>query len=217
MNRTITVKGQGYATVAPDQIEVSLSIKAKDDIYEQTIQLAAAQLESLQKTIVLAGFQKEDLKTSNFEIDTVYISQKDRNGDYHQRFDGYACRQSLRIVFDKDMELLGELLSKLSRCIAEPEFSIRFTIKDKMAVSNALLQSAVANAKEKATVLVGAAGASLGSLLSIDYNWGELSLYSHTDYAMENAPMMADGFKCMEIEPEDIQVRDTVTLVWELQ
>lgn len=57
-------------------------------------------------------------------------------------------------------------------------------------------------------------------LLSIDYNWGELNVYSNTRYDMAEdclvAPMMA---RCAEIdiEPDDIDISDTATFVWEIK
>ena len=55
-------------------------------------------------------------------------------------------------------------------------------MKDKEAVDAAPLDSACANAKAKAEILTKASGVTLGELVSIDYNWGELHLYSPTHY-----------------------------------
>ena len=88
------------------------------------------------------------------------------------------------------------------------------------AINEEMLRSATANAKRKAEILCDASGMELGTLLSIDYNWGELNVYSNTRYDMEEeclaAPMMA---KCAEIdmEPDDIDVSDTATFVWEIK
>lgn len=54
----------------------------------------------------------------------------------------------------------------------------------------------------------------------IDYNWGELNIYADTRYdmaedcLMEAAPMMP---RAIDIEPDDIDVRDTATFVWEIE
>ena len=50
------------------------------------------------------------------------------------------------------------------------------------------------------------------------YNWGELDVYSRTRFdcceeAM--APMMAA--KAIDIDPDDIDVSDTATFVWEIK
>lgn len=53
-----------------------------------------------------------------------------------------------------------------------------------------------------------------------DYNWGELNVYSRTSYEVEDCiqPLMAMS-KCFapEIEPDDIDVSDTVAFTWEIQ
>lgn len=55
--------------------------------------------------------------------------------------------------------------------------------------------------------------------MSIDYNWGELNVFSRTRYEIEDGimPLMATS-ECSvpEIEPDDIDVRDTVTFIWEI-
>ena len=63
------------------------------------------------------------------------------------------------------------------------------------------------------------AGVNLGAILRIDYNWSEHHFYSDTDmgvaegmlYCAEAAPMT------MDIEPEDIDVSDTATVVWAIE
>lgn len=53
----------------------------------------------------------------------------------------------------------------------------------------------------------------------IDYNWGELHLYSPTRYEMEADCLMkiSAAPTAMDIEPDDIDVSDSVTFVWEIR
>lgn len=59
----------------------------------------------------------------------------------------------------------------------------------------------------------------LGELITIDYNWGELNIVSHTDYMLEEKcmAMPVGGLADIEIEPDDIDVSDTATFVWEIK
>ena len=79
--------------------------------------------------------------------------------------------------------------------------------------------SATKNAREKAEILCRASGVELGKLQSIDYNWGELNIVSRTSYEMEDCimPMMALR-ECgvPDVEPDDIDLHDTATFVWEI-
>lgn len=102
-----------------------------------------------------------------------------------------------------------------------PEFRLSYTVKDKETSKNELLEKAIADAKAKAMVLTQAAGVSLKDIQSIDYSWGEINFeYSH----MQGDMLMrcceeSDGRNgyVMDIEPDDIEVSDTVTVVWEIE
>ena len=98
--------------------------------------------------------------------------------------------------------------------------SIAFTVRNPAKVSEELLESAALNARAKAEILCRASGSEMGQLLSIDYNWGELNIVSRTSYEMEDSLMpFAAMEKCCspEIEPDDIDVSDTVAFTWEIK
>ena len=77
MARTITVKGVGKATVKPDQVVIRMSFEAKDKNYDQAMTLAAQQVADLKKAFANAGFEKDVLKTTDFDIRTDYDRVKD--------------------------------------------------------------------------------------------------------------------------------------------
>ena len=219
MPRTITVKGMGNVKTAPDYVVVSMSLDAQGMEYEETMEQAAHQIDYLNTSLEAVGFEKKSVKTTNFNVRTAYESVKDKNGNYKSVFNGYVCSHRLKVEFDFDTKRLAQTLSAISKSLAKPELSITFTVKDPSAVNKELLKPATINAREKAEVLCEASGVELGSLLTIDYNWGELNIVSRTDYMLEERAMampmraMAD----MDIQPDDIDVSDTATFVWEIK
>lgn len=219
MPRTITVKGMGRVTTAPDYVVISMSLEAHEQDYEATMELAAKKIEQLNASLEEIGFEKKSVKTTNFNVRTDYEREKDRNGNYKSVFNGYICSHRLKVEFDFDTKRLAQTLYAISRCLAQPELSISFTVKDPSAVNKELLKSATINAKEKAQILCEASGVELGQLLTIDYNWGELNIVSHTDYMLEEKcmAMPVGGLADMDIEPDDIDVSDTATFVWEIK
>ena len=130
-----------------------------------------------------------------------------------------ACSYRLTLAFDFDSKQLAQVISAIAECGAKPELSIAFTVKNPATVSEELLISATENARAKAEILCKASGSTLGQLLNIDYNWGELNVLSRTSYEVEDCiqPLMAMS-KCSapEIEPDDIDVSDTVAFTWEI-
>ena len=219
MHRTITVKGTGNITVPPDYVVISMDVKSIDKDYEKALNMTASKIDSLRSTLVKIGFDKKALKTTRFDVDTEYESERDARGNYKSIFVGYSCENRVKIEFDLDNKLIIQTLVAISKCIAEPELSISFTVKDSAAVNEKLLESAAINAKNKAKILCEASGVNLGQLLSIDYNWGELNIYSQTDYCLEEKclALPVGDLADMEIEPDDIRVNDSVTFVWEIQ
>lgn len=218
MPRTITVKGIGKVSTRPDYVVLSMHLESQNMEYEEAMHSASLRVQHLTETLVTLGFDKTDLKTTNFNIETDYNNEKDRNGNYHRVFNGYKIIQDLKLAFDFDSTRLATALSAISGCISNPELSIRFTVKDATAINEEMLRSATINAKRKAEILCEASGVELGQLIAIDYNWGELDVYSHTQYDMADecmaAPMMAHS---IEMEPDDIEASDTATFVWEIR
>lgn len=219
MPRTITVKGMGRVTIAPDFVVVSMSLMAQDNDYEKTLELASMKIEQLNTSLVGIGFEKNSVKTTNFNVRTDYERVKDRNGNYKSVFNGYICSHRLKVEFDFDTKRLAQTLYAISKCLVQPELSISFTVKDPSSVNVELLKSATQNAQEKAQVLCEASGVELGVLLSIEYNWGELNVVSHTEYMLEEKcmAMPIGGLADIDIEPDDIDVSDTATFVWEIK
>lgn len=214
--RTITVKGIGAVSVKPDLIVLRLSMETAEYEYDAAMKAAAEKIDFLNKALEAAGFEKKSAKTADFRVRADYDRLNDGKGNYTSVFMGYKCRHELKIEFDFDTKRLAKALSEISKCIAKPEISIDFTVKDSSAVSGELLKAAAKNAREKAEILCAASGAKLGELLSIDYNWGELHLYSATDYDVEGKCMMLSAADDMDIEPEEIKARDTATFAWEI-
>ncbi len=222
MVKTITVKGIGKATISPDLVVISMKLETREKDYEYMMEVAAGKIEALNNSLEQIGFEKKSVKTKDFYVDTDYERIKERNGDYKKVFVGYVCNHHLKIEFDFDTKLLAKTLSAIAKCVAQPEISISFTVKDPSAVNEELLLSATANARGKARILCEASGAQLGDLVNIDYNWGEISLFSPTLFKNDYMPMCVNGdgeydFMDIDIEPDDIKTSDSATFVWEIK
>lgn len=214
MKKTITVKGTGKLSAAPDTIEVSIELSSLDRNYEKAMAKEAEALEKLTAAVCGCGFRAEDLKTSQFYVNTEYDGRPDKNGVYRRFFKGYSCRHSLKLKFALDTERLSNILTAISGCLAEPQLSISFLADNKDSLRDLLLESAAKDAKHKAGILAKASGVKLGDLISIDYNWGELNNYSRTEYAMDRK-CLANGARTAFV-PEDIELSDSAAFVWEI-
>lgn len=217
--RTITVKGVGTASTKPDLIVISLSIVEKAPEYVSSVNGANERIEKLQAAIATVGFEKEDLKTLSFNARTNYENYRGEDGVYKQRFMGYACEYHLKLSMDFDNKRLSETLAAIANSGANAEQSIAFTVKEPEKVSAQLLKAATENAREKAEVLCAASGVTLGELVNIEYNWGDISIHSASVYSKQLRSMDAavPTAAMPEFEPDDIKSSDTATFVWEIK
>lgn len=81
-----------------------------------------------------------------------------------------------------------------------------------------VLKRAVENSKEKSEILATAAGVNLGEIQSIDYSWGEIDIRtSPVDMFEAKRTLALEPSYDIDIEPDDIDVADTVTILWEIK
>lgn len=219
MNKTITVKGIGRVSAAPDFIVISMGMESRDKNYETAMNKAGDSIAELNRALEGVGFEKDAIKTVSFNVHTEYEYENRKNGTSVRVFQGYAIHHDLKVEFDLDSERLTKTLSALGSSVAHPQLSVAFTVKDLSAVNEELLRSAAVNAKNKAELLCEASGVMLGDLVTIDYNWSNHFVYSNTRFDMEEECLSAPMAKCasIQLEPEDIDLSDTATFVWEIK
>ncbi len=216
--KTIRVTGKGQIKVHPDMTRIVITLEGKNFDYGLTLKCSSEATEKMKELLLPFGFERSDLKTLSFGVDTEYESYKEKD-QYKRQFSGYKYTHVLKVEFDSDNKRLGKILYALANCSLHPEFRLSYTVKDQETVKNELLGKAVKDAIAKAGVLAGAAGLKLGEIQSMDYSWGrvDLEVYPMSNRMLGDACMAEDsGSYDMDIEPDDIDVEDTVTVVWEI-
>ena len=217
--RTLRITGKGNVRARPDTTRITMTLTGMLPEYGDALKKSSEDTELLRELLKGFGFRKTDLKTLSFDIDTEYESYKDR-GAYKERLVGYSWRHQMKVEFDSDNIRLGKILAALAGSRAKPEFRISYTVKDPEAVKNELLEKAVADARKKAEVLADAACLTLGSIQTVDYSWGKVDLeISPMNRMVKMSEIEAAGNEdtfAMNIEPDDIEMSDTVTVVWEI-
>ena len=205
-------------SVKPDTTSLRITFGGIYKDYEETVRQSAEKTKILREAIEKSGLPGEALKTKDFSIESEYESYRDYNNDYKKRFLGYKFYHRTQIQFPKDNKMLGRILYELSLCSVKVEFSIDYTVKDKDAVKKEVIKRAVENSREKAGIMAIAAGVSLGEVQSIDYSWGEIDIRTSPVDKLEVRKSYAlEPSYDIDIEPDDIDLTDTVTMVWEIK
>ncbi len=203
--RILRVRGDGRVSRSPDLIVFSFTITSLNVVYDKAMDDLNNRTAFLIQDIIKAGFTRDDLKTTNFSVNTEY---KYQNGD--NVFLGYKAIHELKLEFAYNQNILNNLLRILSDSKSEALYIINFEVKDKQSFKNEVLKDAVNNAGQNASVIADTASIKLGKILNINYEDRDI-VYRSKAY-LEDTMVKTSA---IDIVPEDVQGTDSVIIEWE--
>ena len=209
--RTIRVKGSAEVSAVPDLVVITFDLASKNYDYGKCLENLSFKTESLREELASIGLERDSLKTARFNIDTDF--RWDRQRDRHI-FQGYEAYHVMRVEFPFEKDYLNKVLHVLSRAESEASFRISFQVKDPEPLKQQAIAGAVKNSREKALVLAEAAVVSLGDIIQIDYSWSEVRFETDFEVCEAKATMSEPSY---DITPEDVDVSDSVTVIWEIK
>ena len=209
MDKILKVTGKGTIRLRPDTTCAEITLQGTEKEYAAALAKAQKELEEVKGALAGAGFPEEEIKTSDFRTETKYEGYRDGKGDWKQKFIGYQYTHALKIRFAADNALLGAFISALAGCGAAPVFSFAYTVKNVSQAKEWLLSE----------VLARAAGVELKAIGSIEYSAGEKNFAVRPVQPMRLMAAEASARTNVEIEvtPDDIEVSDTVNVVWVIE
>ena len=208
--QVIKVTGTGKMSVAPDQICLTFSLEDTVGSYEKAVKMSVKKTQELKNCLVSLNFKESDLKTLSFYVNTNF-DQEDR-----KKIVSYSFVHRMKLVFDRDEEQLSKILEAVSNSETKATYQIEYLLKDPEKIKSKLMEQAVKDSKRKAEVLALAAEVKLGNIVEINYSWDQIELYSRPMSHSLAVPAFLSK-KSFNIEPEEISISDTVTVVWEIE
>jgi uncharacterized protein len=207
-DRNIRVRGSAKVTAAPDWVIINFDVESRQYSYAECMAQLNQKTEYLRSELQKVGLDKDSLKTTQFNIDTNFDWVKDKHV-----FRGYKATHDLTVEFPFNKEYLNQVLDVLGHTESKASFRILFIVKEPEPLRQQALAEAVKNCRQKAEVLAEAAGVKLGELQHIDYSWSELH-FEHKMYVCESSAPLERPAPAYDIEPDDVNVSDSVTVIW---
>lgn len=218
MERVIRVTGKGKIVVHPDTTRLFITIEGNEKEYGEAIRKSTKSTNLVKDIAADLGFDRMDLKTVSMNVEPRYEGYQDEKRNWKNRFAGYQYHHRMKLQFPLNNELLGRLLYALAHCEANPELNLEYTISNQENCKNDLLREAVTDSAAKARILAEASDVELGEIQLVDYSWNKLDLVTRPVNRMAAEVMCrkadAETSYDMDMTPDDIEVEDTVTVVW---
>ncbi|MEY4696525.1 MAG: hypothetical protein RIT14_953, partial [Pseudomonadota bacterium] len=202
---TITVTGEGMVEAVPDLATVSLGVTTEGATASGAMEANSQALQKVMARIEAAGIEARDVQTSNLSLNPNWQSTDGTTS----RIVGYVASNILTVRV-RDLDRLGGVLDAVIADGANTLNGISFGLSEPDPALDRARVQAVTEARARAELLAGAAGAKLGRILSISES-GPSMPQPLPMYRMEAA--MADA---VPVAAGEVGVTAYVTLTFEI-
>lgn len=213
----MNVDGNGSIHVVPDVTRLEVSVMSVFMTQEEAYEKAKENAEWIVKILEFNKLNGKQGKTIHFDISDHLIDQYDDDDHYIGKLkQGFDLIQKFKIDLGIDAVLLNKIVRGVGKFIKDAQINIGYTVQDPRPHQLKMIERAVKDAKEKASIMAKAAGCKLGDVIDITYRQGGVEVYSQARNIHSNYEAMNCNPKSLDITPDDLVMSDTVHMTWEL-
>ena len=170
VERRITVTGEGRIEAAPDMATITLGVTHEAKEARDAMQATSEAVAKVLERLAAMGIAPRDLQTRQLSLNPLW-SDSSVSGRDRRRITGFVASNTV-MVRVRDLAALGGVLDAVIEDGANDFNGLRFGLQDSAPLMDEARQRAVADAMDRAKLLAGAAGVTLGPVLSIDEHGG---------------------------------------------
>lgn len=174
---TITVNGDGQATMAPDVARVSFTVQNTAKTVAEAQAATTKQTNAALDFVKKQGIADKDVKTISYNIYPQYSygapcpAGASCPAYREPKITGYQVSQSVQVSVRK-LELVGDILSGLGQLEVQNVSGPDFALDDPTAGYDAARADAIAKAKAQAQALANQLGVHIGKIVSFSESSG---------------------------------------------
>lgn len=204
-NRVLNVTGKGTVKLEPNIVTINIGVQSQSPDAGEALKQNTQRVQAIIDTLLEMGVENKDIQTRNFNI---YQQQNNRYPEEQsETTNTYVVDNTVAIIV-REIDSLGEILSKVVDEGANTINSIRFDIEDRDAAMDEARKLAIADAKAQAEAISETAGVELGPIQTIDVE-SSGSIIPRPAYAAEDA--MGGGDVPISGGTLSIEVRVNIT------
>ena len=207
--RTISVSGSGAVSVVPDVVTVTFSVQTIGQNVAGTVTDNNRRAAQLQQAVLDMGVAADDVRTAYFSVSPqpAYDEFGNPTGVVT-----YWVDNTISVTL-RDVERLGLLLRAAIDAGATGVQGLAFSVDDTWPLEAQAREQAMADARARAELLAGAAGATLGDPILIN-----ASAYGPGyDAFLRGEPALGVGGGGVPVSAGTTEVRVDVSVVYELR
>lgn len=181
--RILNVTGKGTVKLEPDIVTINIGVESRSPDAGEALKENTQKAQGIIDTLLEMGVENKDIQTFNFNI---YQQQENRYPEEETETTPTYVVENTVAVIVREIDALGEILTKVVDEGANTINSIRFDVEDRDAAAVEARKLAIEDAKSQAAAIAETAGVNLGPIQSIDVQ-SSSSIMPRASYAMEEA------------------------------
>lgn len=209
-DRSITVTGTGRLLVEPDVAVVEVGVVTQADTAGEALTENNEQVQA-----VIDALQEQDIPAENIQTQTIQLQPVYRQPGPNQQappeVQGFEARNIVQIRVE-NIDNLGSVLDTAVEAGGNLIQSIRFEVTNQEDMFDQLLEEAMNDAQQKATVLAGISDTQLGEVLRIS-TLGDISI----PFGRGGGLAVQEDVAAVPVEPGTQAITATVEVTWRLE
>lgn len=204
---TVTVTGTADSQERNQIASFSAGVTSVNDNRDTAVNEVNTKTETIIAAVKDFGIPEADIQTQNLSInqnEEVFYSE----GAQRSRPGQWRANNSIEVTL-RDIDRASALADLLTKSGATNVYGPNFRTQDTDQAENALLEEAIEAARTKADIIAGAAGKTLGEIITVTEGTG-----SQPILPFESRGMGGGG---APVEPGTTTVSKTVTVIFELK
>lgn len=214
MDRTLIITGKGKVSAKPDIVYLRFPIKILHGNYATAVKNLDKTVASLRNCVTANGIDKNELKTVDFRVNTL-TKWNDKTSEYE--FSKFEAHHDLVLQLPFKTELIDTMINDIVKLEDNIEFQISFGVKDPNSHKQQLIENAIADAKKNALIIARSAEIKLKEILNINYSFSEVIFRSDLDYNYNSCMMETTDDIMPDLNPDDIDVSESITVTWRIE
>ena len=203
--RSITVSGTGSVSVKPDMVSMKFIVKSTSWNCPQATERNAINTTNTINAIKEAGIPASDISTFDYSI---------TQDNSHTYAGEYTVRNTIAVII-RNIDLTGKVIDAAvkNNTGANGITSFEYLVSDKATALREARTLAIKNAQDAASLLAGASGCKVNSVLEIREDYTSAG---RSNDMMFKAASMADGSTPTPIVEGNVTITSNVTVKYEL-
>ncbi|HVW71886.1 MAG TPA: SIMPL domain-containing protein [Candidatus Paceibacterota bacterium] len=218
---TITVTGQGQASVAPDIATITYTVTETGATVSEAQDTATTKSNAALSAVTGLGIDEKDIRTESYNVNPQYEETPCGGVNAcpkylppaNQRIVGYEVSETIAVKV-RDLDKTGDVLQALGGLGVQNIYGPDLGLDNPNAGQDAARADAINNAKQEAATLAKQLGVSLVRIVSFNDNQGGVAypmMYKAAD------SMSAQGAGAPSVPTGENQYNDSVTITYEIR